>query len=102
MGFFKQEYWSGWPFPSPGDPPDPRLPHYRQILYHLSHKGSPESDRKRPKMFGSTFKASLSGGQIVDPMGAIALILMDSSEAFLYMPLLNQSCLGLNFAFILL
>ena len=20
MGFFKQEYWSGLPFPSPGDP----------------------------------------------------------------------------------
>ena len=23
MGFFKQEYWSGLPFPSPGDLPDP-------------------------------------------------------------------------------
>ena len=23
MGFSKQEYWSGLPFPSPGDPPDP-------------------------------------------------------------------------------
>ena len=22
MGFFRQEYWSGWPFPSPGDLPD--------------------------------------------------------------------------------
>ena len=22
MGFPKQEYWSGWPFPSPGDLPD--------------------------------------------------------------------------------
>ena len=22
-GIFKQEYWSGLPFPSPGDPPDP-------------------------------------------------------------------------------
>ena len=65
-------------------------------------QGNAESDRKRPKRFGSTFKALLSGGQIVDPMGAIALILMDSSEAFLYRPLLNQSCFGLNFAFILL
>ena len=25
MGFPKQEYWSGWPFPSPGDLPDPGL-----------------------------------------------------------------------------
>ena len=23
MGFFRQEYWSGFPFPSPGDLPDP-------------------------------------------------------------------------------
>ena len=23
MGFFRQEYWSGWPFPSPGDIPTP-------------------------------------------------------------------------------
>ena len=22
MGFFRQEYWSGFPFPSPGDLPD--------------------------------------------------------------------------------
>jgi len=30
MGFFRQEYWSGLPFPSPGDLPDtgiePRFP----------------------------------------------------------------------------
>ena len=25
MGFSKQEYWSGLPFPSPGDLPDPGL-----------------------------------------------------------------------------
>ena len=25
MGFSRQEYWSGLPFPSPGDRPDPRL-----------------------------------------------------------------------------
>ena len=24
MGFSKQEYWSGLPFPSPGDLPDPK------------------------------------------------------------------------------
>ena len=44
VGFSRQEYWSGLPFPSPGDLPDPGieprnpgLPHYRQTLYHLSH-----------------------------------------------------------------
>ena len=25
MGFFRQEYWSGWPFPSPADLPDPGI-----------------------------------------------------------------------------
>ena len=25
MGFPRQEYWSGLPFPSPGDPPDPGI-----------------------------------------------------------------------------
>ena len=25
MGFSRQEYWSGLPFPSPGDLPDPRI-----------------------------------------------------------------------------
>ena len=42
----RQEYWSGLPFPSPADLPNPRgsnlgLLHCRQILYHLSHQGSP-------------------------------------------------------------
>ena len=25
MGFFRQEYWSGLPFPPPGDLPNPRI-----------------------------------------------------------------------------
>ena len=25
MRFSRQEYWSGWPFPSPGDLPDPGI-----------------------------------------------------------------------------
>ena len=25
MGFSRQEYWSGWPFASPGDLPDPGI-----------------------------------------------------------------------------
>ena len=44
MGFSRQEYWSGLPFPLPGDLPDPEIkpgsPHCRQIFYCLSHKGS--------------------------------------------------------------
>ena len=48
--FSRQEYWSGLPFLSPGDLPDPgiefSLPHCRQTLYHLSHLGSPNSPLK--------------------------------------------------------
>ena len=42
MEFFRPEYWSGLPCPPPGDLLNPGLPHYRQILYHLSHQGSPK------------------------------------------------------------
>ena len=45
MGFSRQEYWSGLPFPSPEDIPDPGidpgLRHCRQMVYHLSHQRSP-------------------------------------------------------------
>jgi len=32
MEFFRQEYWSGWPFPSPGDLPDPGIKHESPAL----------------------------------------------------------------------
>ena len=45
MEFSRPEYWSGQPFPSPGDLPnpgtEPRSPVLQVILYQLSHKGSP-------------------------------------------------------------
>ena len=45
MEFSKPEYWRGYPFPPPGDLPNPgikpRSPLLQQILYELSHKGSP-------------------------------------------------------------
>ena len=46
-GFSRQEYWSGFPHPPSGDLPDPgikprsRLLHCGQIIYRLSHQGSP-------------------------------------------------------------
>ena len=43
MGFCRQEYWSGLPFPSPWDLPDPGMepgsPALQVILYQLSHQG---------------------------------------------------------------
>ena len=45
MGFSRQEYWSGLPFLLQGifltQGSNPGLLPYRQILYHLSHQGSP-------------------------------------------------------------
>ena len=58
MEFSRQEYWSGLPFPSPGDLPtqgsNPGLLHCRQMLYHLSHQGIPTFLRSH-SVFLSTF-----------------------------------------------
>ena len=41
-GFSRQEYWSGLPFPSPGDLPEPGIqpgaPALQAMLYPLSHQ----------------------------------------------------------------
>ena len=45
MGFSRQEYWSGLPFPSPGDLPNPGIelvsPALQECSLPLSHLGSP-------------------------------------------------------------
>ena len=45
MGFSRQEYWSGLPFPSPGDLPEPGIkpmsPAWQADSLPLSHLGSP-------------------------------------------------------------
>ena len=48
MGFSRQEYWSGLPFPSPGHLPDPGIKP-GQMLYPLSHQGSPRLSQGSPK-----------------------------------------------------
>ena len=40
MGFSRQEYWSGLPFPSPGIFPNPHLLHWQADSLPLSHRGS--------------------------------------------------------------
>ena len=63
----RQEYWSGLPFPSPGDLPNPGIKSHvscigRQIFfYHLSHQGSPQSPRPKSNA-DSSMQASLSPG----------------------------------------
>ena len=53
IGFSRQKYWSGLPFPFQGIFPtqglNPGLQHCRQVLYHLCHQGSPEHWLKLPK-----------------------------------------------------
>ena len=54
VGFSRQEYWSGLPFPSPEIFPtqglNPGLPHCRQKLYRLSHQGSPYIVRRKDRV----------------------------------------------------
>ena len=65
MEFSRPGYWSGYPVSPPGDLPNPGLWHCGQILYQLSHQGSPrklewvaypfssESSRPRNRTQGS-------------------------------------------------
>ena len=75
MGLFRQEHWSGTPFPPPGDSPDPGAeaappvsPELQGILYPLSHRGSPfkstmEHNQAKQKQCG--FWQHLSPGAFV-------------------------------------
>ena len=55
MGFSRQEYWSGLPFPSPGELPTQGwnlgLPLCSQILYRLSHQGTIPALAKKTSVF---------------------------------------------------
>ena len=54
MGFPRQEYWSGLPFPSPGDLPDPGIepasPMSQVDSLPLSHLGGPCPERGHPAL----------------------------------------------------
>ena len=51
MGFTRQEYWSGLPFPSPGDLPNPGFEPTSLALkadsLPLSHQGIPKISRMK-------------------------------------------------------
>ena len=56
MGFPRQEYWSGLPFPSPGSTPDPgielHLLHWQMDSLSLSHQGSQLSTGEAASLAG--------------------------------------------------
>ena len=53
MGFSRQEYWNGLPFPSPGDLPDPgikpRSPALQADVLLSEPPGKPKRDAKKYK-----------------------------------------------------
>ena len=72
VGFSRQEYWSGLPFPPPVDLPtqgsNPGLLPCRQMLYRLSHQGMAElKSNQKPQEVQWTPRYSTGG--TVDPTG---------------------------------
>ena len=49
MELSRQEYWSGLPFPSPGDPPDPGIEPWSPVLQADSVLSEPP---EKPKFVG--------------------------------------------------
>ena len=54
MEFSRPEYWSGWPFPSPGNPPNPRIEPRSPTLQADSLPAEPPGKPKNTEM-GSLF-----------------------------------------------
>jgi len=48
MGFFKQEYWSGLPFPYPGDLPDPGIKLESPVSPALQTDSLPTEPSEKP------------------------------------------------------
>jgi len=57
MGFSRQEYWSGLPFPSPGDLPDPGIeplsPEFADRFFTTELPGKPKACREFSLIFGT-------------------------------------------------
>jgi len=60
MGFCKQEYWSGLPFPSPGDLPNPGIERRSPTLQADSLPSEPP--RKSSYVKNISFKQKLTDG----------------------------------------
>ena len=51
MGFFRQEYWSGLPFPSPGDLPDPGIELVSPVSLALQVDSLPAKPSRKPNIY---------------------------------------------------
>ena len=65
MGFSRQEYWSGWPFPSPGDLPGPEIEPRPPALQADSLPAEPQG--KHGVLMGARQKLMQGEGTL--PMG---------------------------------
>jgi len=55
MGFSRQEYWNGLPFPSPGDLPNPGIEPRSPTFTNLWKK------KKRPENWGKQAQTGVTG-----------------------------------------
>ena len=79
MGFSRQEYWSGLPFPSPGDLPDPGIepgsPAFQADAVTSEPPGNPQLYRKAAvskALFGEGNGTPLQYSCLENPMGGEA------------------------------
>ena len=80
MGFSRQEYWSGLPFASPGDLPNPEIkpvsPALQADSLPLSHLGSPLGSEREASFLLSLH---LAGSRQMPPGGAMSLCFVSDS-----------------------
>ena len=68
MGFSRQEYWSGLPFPSPGDLPNPGIEPRSLALQADALTSEPPGkprDIKRILIIGGVEQCCLQGGRVL-------------------------------------
>ena len=62
MGFSRPQYWSGWPFPSPGDLPnpgiEPRSPTLQADSLPAELPGNPVQSLSRVRLFATSWTAA--------------------------------------------
>ena len=101
MGFSKQEYWSGLPFPSPGDLPNPGISRIvGRRLYHLSHQRSrssciPQSlPKEREWDVNNIYKNALGSHVVQEVQNLRALLRSLSWHSFMVIDINSQAQQG--------